>query len=117
MSVSQMAIGRLYKSIELLCGQRNANVSVELGKCLYEPLEDGIELYQAHFLLDSQHSEYTSPVAKISYDSQSQLWQFYVPKSGDDELTWVPYQALPTTNNLENILDLLESDPSGCFWS
>ncbi|GEM75113.1 DUF3024 domain-containing protein [Vibrio sagamiensis] len=117
MSVSQMAIGRLYKSIELLCGQRNANVSVELGKCLYEPLENGIELYQAHFLLDSQHSEYTSPVAKVSFDAKSQLWELYIPKSGEEDLIWIPYETLSTSSNLETILAELESDPLACFWS
>lgn len=65
MSVSQMATSRLYKLVHSLCSARNANLPVEQGKCLYEPVENGVELHRAHFLLDSQHSEYTSPVAKF----------------------------------------------------
>ncbi len=64
MSVSQMATSRLYKLVQILCSARNANLPVEQGKCL-EPIENGVELHHAHFLLDSQHSEYTSPIAKF----------------------------------------------------
>ncbi|MEL7385808.1 MAG: DUF3024 domain-containing protein, partial [Pseudomonadota bacterium] len=87
-----------------------------LGKCLYEPIENGVELYHAHFLLDSQHSEYTSPIAKILFDANTQLWCFYVPTYRGEELVWVPYERLPMSETLEVLLAELESDPQACFW-
>lgn len=116
MSVSQLATSRLYKLVHLLCTDRNANLPVEQGKCLYEPVENGVELHRAHFLLDSQHSEYTSPVAKILFDEKTQLWRFYVPSYRTGDLNWVPYETLPQSQSLEALLDELESDPLACFW-
>ncbi|MCR9936107.1 DUF3024 domain-containing protein [Vibrio antiquarius] len=116
MSVSQMATSRLYKSVQSLCSARNANLPVEQGKCLYEPVENGVELHRAHFLLDSQHCEYTSPVAKIVFDEGNQLWYFYVPTYRNELLRWVPYKPLPYSQTLEELLTELESDPQACFW-
>lgn len=117
MSVSQMATSRLHKLVQSLCVKRNANLPVEQGKCLCEFIEGGVELYHAHFLLDSQHSEYTSPVAKILFDVQMQRWQFYVPSYFGTELGWVPYEALPFSESLEDLIAELENDPLGCFWT
>ncbi|EGR3251038.1 TPA: DUF3024 domain-containing protein [Vibrio parahaemolyticus] len=116
MSVSQMATSRLYKLVQILCSARNTNLPVEQGKCLYEPIENGVELHHAHFLLDSQHSEYTSPIAKILFDSQTQLWRFYVPASRSEDIRWIPYKKLPHSHTLEDLLAELESDPQACFW-
>ncbi|MGP8307960.1 DUF3024 domain-containing protein [Vibrio sp. YIC-376] len=116
MSVSQIATSRLYKLVHSLCSERNANLPVELGKCLYEPIENGVELYRAHFLLDSQHSEYTSPVAKILFDDKTQLWRFYIPSYRTGDLKWVPYETLPYSESLEVLLGELATDPKACFW-
>lgn len=116
MSVSQMATSRLYKLVHLLCSTRNANLPVEQGKCLYEPIDGGVELHHAHFLLDSQHSEYTSPVAKILFDATMQLWRLYVPSYRTGDLKWVPYKPLPHNESLDVLLKELESDPMDCFW-
>ncbi|AXB34183.1 MAG: DUF3024 domain-containing protein [Pseudomonadota bacterium] len=117
MSVSQMATSRLHKLVQTLCARRNVNLPVEaIGKCLYEPIENGVELYHAHFLLDSQHSEYTSPIAKILFDVKTQLWCFYVPTYRGEDLVWVPYERLPMSETLEVLLAELESDPQACFW-
>ncbi len=116
MSVSQMATSRLYKLVHSLCSVRNANLPVELGKCLYEPIENGVELHHAHFLLDSQHCEYTSPVAKILFDTQTQLWRFYIPSYRTGDLKWIPYETLPYSQSLDDLLGELERDPQECFW-
>ncbi|MDF2153419.1 DUF3024 domain-containing protein [Vibrio sp. CAU 1672] len=116
MSVSQLATSRLYKSVQRLCSQRNANLPVELGKCLYQPVENGVELYHAHYLLDSQHSEYTLPIAKILFDAQRQLWLFYVPRERNGEVQWRSYRPLAQSGNLEDLIAELEQDPLDCFW-
>ncbi len=116
MSVSQMATSRLYKLIQSLCATRNANLPVEQGKCLYEPIENGVEIYCAHFLLDSQRSEYTSPVAKILFDEHAQLWRFYVPNYRTGELKWVPYETIPISQYLDTLVSELKHDPQACFW-
>ncbi|MGR5449791.1 DUF3024 domain-containing protein [Vibrio sp. PNB22_3_1] len=117
MSVSQMATSRLYKLIESLCSKRNVNLPVELGKCLYEPVENGVELYLAHFLLDSQHIDYTSPIAKITFNVNAQAWCFYVPQYQGEELHWTPYPHLPYSHSLEVLIRELESDPQAYFWA
>ncbi|PFG58380.1 Protein of unknown function (DUF3024) [Vibrio sp. ES.051] len=116
MSVSQMATSRLYKLVQSFCSTRNVNLPVEQGKCLYELVENGVELYRAHFLLDSQHSEYTSPIAKILFDASTQRWYFYVPTYRYDLLRWIPYKPLPHSKKLEDFFTELENDPQACFW-
>ncbi|WP_221071961.1 DUF3024 domain-containing protein [Vibrio alfacsensis] len=116
MSVSQMAMSRLHKLVESLCSRRNVNLPIEQGKCLYTPIEGGVELFHAHFLLDSQHSEYTSPIAKILFDIERQIWCFYVPTEFGEEIHWIPYRTLPFSPSLEMLINELESDPHACFW-
>lgn len=116
MSVTQIATNRLYKEVEELCTKRNTNVPVELGKCLYVPLETGVELHKASYLLDSRHSEYTSPVAQILFDEGQQHWLFFIARFDGENYYWEPYSALTQSAHLEDILNEIEHDPAGCFW-
>ncbi len=117
MSVTQLVISRLYKAAEKLCTQHNANLPLEQGKLLYQPVQGGVEFQKAHYLLDSQHCEYTEPCARVIFDHENQLWRCFVACSGEDMLRWEPYSALPMCEHLEPILEELKYDPQACFWS
>ncbi|WP_440887647.1 DUF3024 domain-containing protein [Vibrio sp. WZ-1] len=117
MSVSRLAMSRLNKAIQTFCSKRNASLPVELGKSLYEPIDNGVELYHAHYLLDSQHSEYTSSIARILFHEGTQTWLFFVPSEEEKEGSeWVPYSSLPRCKELEDLIAELETDPQACFW-
>ncbi|HAS6346945.1 DUF3024 domain-containing protein [Vibrio sp. IRLE0018] len=116
MSVTQIAISRLNKGAKELCTKRNVNMPVELGKCLYQPVEMGVVFYKAAFLLDSQYSDYTSPVAKIVFDEKHAKWLFFRAKYQEGTYTWEPYYPLLSTDNLQAVLSEVEHDPLACFW-
>ncbi|EOA6546256.1 TPA: DUF3024 domain-containing protein [Vibrio vulnificus] len=116
MSVTQIAISRLNKGAQALCTKRNVNLPVELGKCLYQPFEKGVIFYKAAYLLDSRHSEYTSPVAKILFDALHGEWLFFQAKFDGDTFYWEPYYPLMKSDDLDSILEEIEHDPLACFW-
>ncbi|NLS14564.1 DUF3024 domain-containing protein [Vibrio sp. SM6] len=119
MSVTQIAIGRLLRDADALCHRRNMNTAVELGKCDFEPIDHGVEFYKAHYLLDSQHSEYSESVARVIYHPSDHLWWLYIPgkvATGSDEPMWYAYPYLPNSAELSCLLEEIERDPRAYFW-
>ncbi|MGF1753897.1 DUF3024 domain-containing protein [Vibrio makurazakiensis] len=117
MSVIHMEVSRLLISAKRLCMNRNANLPVELGKSMYEPCENGVTFSKAHYLLDSSHSEYISSVAKVTFDETVYRWLVFIPCDEEQDINWMPYPFLPSTENLNTILREIEKDPKSYFWS
>lgn len=115
MSVTQIAISRLHREAEALCHRRNANTSVEVGKCYFSPIDDGIVFHKEHYLLDSQHSEYSSLVARLVYQVDKTDWILQIPDESI-EGEWTQYPPLPTSTDLLCLLNEVERDPHGYFW-
>lgn len=120
MSVIHIELNRLLVGAERLCTSRNRSLPVELGKSLYEECEGGVLFSQAHYLLDSSHSDYTNEIVCVTFDESSAYWLVTVPLEQDvttDTIAWGPYPYLPKSKDLEAVLAEIEKDPKSYFWS
>ncbi|WP_117234076.1 DUF3024 domain-containing protein [Vibrio maerlii] len=110
---------RLTRQSEALCESRNANLPAELGKAQFDTLSDGVMFSKAHYLCDSMHVDYVSPVAKVTWVAELNRWRIYMPQSLDnsEKVVWVTYPFLPTSDELSIVLHELEKDPQESFWS
>ncbi|MDN3695874.1 DUF3024 domain-containing protein [Vibrio cortegadensis] len=116
MAVIEMDMHRLERSATQLCHERNSNHPVELGKSLFETCDNGVQFSKAHYLLDSSHCEYISPVAKIEFDNQTRRWSIFVPQHSGERLIWIPYPYLPSSTDLVAVLKEIERDPKAYIW-
>ncbi|MFZ3406850.1 DUF3024 domain-containing protein [Vibrio chagasii] len=120
MSVIHIELNRLLVGAEKLCTSRNSSLPVELGKSLYEECKGGVMFLQAHYLLDSSHSDYTNDIACVTFDEHSACWLVTVPLESDettDIIAWGPYPYLPQSKDLDAVLSEIEKDPKSYFWS
>ncbi|WP_435249944.1 DUF3024 domain-containing protein [Vibrio sp. nBUS_14] len=120
MSVIHIELNRLLIGAERLCTSRNRSLPVELGKSLFEECEGGVLFSQAHYLLDSSHSDYTSEIACVTFDESLSCWLVVVPLEDNaktDSVNWGPYPYLPQSKDLDAILAEIEKDPKSYFWS
>ncbi|MFA0054571.1 MULTISPECIES: DUF3024 domain-containing protein [Vibrio] len=120
MSVIYIELNRLLIGAERLCTSRNRSLPVELGKSLYEACEGGVVFSQAHYLLDSSHSDYTNDIACVIFDELLSCWSVMVPLEGEsesDSVNWGPYPYLAKSKDLDAILSEIEKDPKSYFWS
>jgi hypothetical protein len=120
MSIIHIELNRLLVGAERICTSRNRSLPVELGKSLYEEYKGGVLFSQAHYLLDSSHSDYTNEIARVIFDESSSCWLVMVPleiEVSTDSVNWGPYPYLPKSKDLEAILSEIEKDPKSYFWS
>ncbi|MEZ9515526.1 DUF3024 domain-containing protein [Vibrio splendidus] len=120
MSVIHIELNRLLIGAERLCTSRNRSLPVELGKSLYEECEGGVLFSQAHYLLDSSHSDYTNEIVCVTFDESLSCWLVAVPLEDNtetDSVNWGPYPYLPQSKDLDAILAEIEKDPKSYFWS
>ncbi|PMH43295.1 hypothetical protein BCU68_04585 [Vibrio sp. 10N.286.49.B3] len=113
MMITNIRHNRLMKLADDLCINRNQNHPVELGKSLFEPYPEGVEFLKAHYLLDSVHSEYTKPIARLVHDIVDETWLLWFV---DEKEEWVVYPYLNQPASLEVLLTEIKYDPQGLIW-
>ncbi|MGD8109990.1 DUF3024 domain-containing protein [Vibrio sp. TRT 21S02] len=113
MSLVSLLQKQVESRAQLVCQTRNRSLPVELGKSSYEIIEEGVVFIKQHYLLDSSHCDYMSPVAKVVWDQHSNLWQLYVTDDGEK---WRPYPYLSQSNDLTAIMREIDKDPKALFW-
>jgi len=99
----------------LLCQNRNKGLPVDIGKCCFEPIENGVHFIKHHYKLDSSHLDYSTAVAKIIWNESSQSWHLNIPDSKEGH--WVPYPYLSQSNDLTSLIREIEKDPKSMFWT
>ncbi|MGY3571230.1 DUF3024 domain-containing protein [Vibrio paucivorans] len=115
-----MLVNLLQRQVEsrarVVCQNRNKGLPVELGKSSFEPLENGVQFIKQHYLLDSSHCDYSSLVARITWDVQSEKWELKIPSEEEPEEAWVPYPYLARSSDLTALTREVEKDPKSYFW-
>lgn len=99
-----------------ICKVRNQNIPAELGKASYEVTDNGVVFVKQHFLLDSAHCDYMDYIAKVSWCSETNHWQLFVPHQTLYD-QWVPYPYLAQSTDLTAIIREVDKDPKNIFWS
>ncbi|SDH90205.1 Protein of unknown function [Vibrio xiamenensis] len=102
---------QLEQRARLTCQQRNQGVCVEHGKASFEVIENGVTFIKQHYLLDSNHCSYSSPVAKVTWSNDHQKWQFDIA-----EPNWHPYPNLDISADLLTIMNEIAKDPHALIW-
>ncbi|MEH0664562.1 DUF3024 domain-containing protein [Vibrio scophthalmi] len=102
---------------EMICKHRNQSLPAEFGKASYEMAGQGVVFIKQFFLLDSNHCEYMSPVAKVDWNDDLGAWQLFMlsPEESDQE-SWTPYPYLPPSLDLTAIMREVDKDPKAVFW-
>ncbi|GAB2640305.1 DUF3024 domain-containing protein [Vibrio panuliri] len=100
---------------ETICRGRNQNLPAELGKAIFEPIENGVVFFKQHYLLDSAHCDYTSQVAKVHWDETNSQWCLFIADTSEDD-QWLPYPYLAQSTDLTAIMRELDKDPKSLFW-
>ena len=117
MTVVNLLQRQIERRAELVCHSRNRSLPVDLGKSSFEPIDNGVQFIQQHYKLDSIHSEYSSPVARIVWDADARHWELYIPTREDNSEMWVPYPFLSKSSDLTAVMREIEKDPKSYFWS
>lgn len=112
-------VSLLQKQVEsraqIICQQRNQSTPAELGKASYETLPNGVIFSKQHFLLDSNHCDYTTSVAKVIWSDEDKKWQLFQLCETDSD-TWIPYPFLASSSDLTAIMREVAKDPKTIFW-
>ncbi len=138
--VIDLSVCRLHRDAVKMCSRRNTNLCFEQGKSLCERCDDGVVFYFSHFKLDSMHSDFSSPVAKIVLDSEQQGWRCFFVNHGFESLleyhqqqlsdffaerylsvmneryAWKVYSPLPSSLDATSLLREVEQDPHRMIW-
>ncbi|MCG9750190.1 DUF3024 domain-containing protein [Vibrio brasiliensis] len=115
MSVVSLLQRQVESRAQLICQQRNRSLPAELGKASYEAIGHGVVFIKQHFLLDSSHCDYMTPVAKVAWSDKRRCWELFMP----DDLVidhWLPYPFLAQSNDLTAIMREVDKDPKSMFW-
>jgi hypothetical protein len=113
MPVVNLLQRQIERRAELLCHSRNKSLPVDLGKSFYEPLENGVQFIKNFYKIDSSHLEYSSPVAKIEWSEQDNMWALFI---ADEESRWLPYPYLQRSADLTALMREVEKDPKSYIW-
>lgn len=112
-------ISLLQKQVEVraeaICRHRNQSMPTELGKADFESITNGVIFFNQHYLLDSSHFDYTSPVAKVCWDEGDQAWLLFMMDEQSEE-EWIAYPYLSQSQDLTAIMRELDKDPENLFW-
>ena len=117
--VTMSLVSLLQKQVEIraeaICRHRNQSMPTELGKADFESITNGVIFFNQHYLLDSSHFDYTSPVAKVCWDEGNQAWLLFMMDEQSEE-EWLAYPYLSQSQDLTAIMRELDKDPENLFW-
>ncbi|MDC0609754.1 DUF3024 domain-containing protein [Vibrio sp.] len=114
MSVVNLMQRQIERRADLLCQNRNKGLPVGIGKCCYEPINNGVQFIKHHYKLDSSHFDYSTLVAQVTWEEAKRAWLLTIPNESEGE--WVPYPFLAQSDDLTAVIREIEKDPKSLFW-
>lgn len=114
MRVVNLLQRKIERRAKLLCEARNQGLPVGIGKSSFESIENGVQFIKHHYKLDSCQCDYSTIVAKITWNNSERIWNVFVP---DEDNHWVPYPFLSNSHDLTAVIREVEKDPKSVFWS
>lgn len=116
MSVVNLILHQLEKAADLACHRRNQNLPFEVGTANYAVVEQGVVFMQNHYKMDSNHSDYSSVVAKITYTEHPLYWSLWLRQETQGTETWIPYEYLSGSRTLKEVIEVVVMDPHNSIW-
>ncbi|WP_413283356.1 DUF3024 domain-containing protein [Vibrio sp. MA40-2] len=119
MHISEIEQFRLEKAVSAMCSSRNQSILAEMGKAQYEIYSEGVIFTKLCFLLDSSHVNNEYSIAKLEYNSSTNVWALFVAQrdqSSDELLAWLPYPHLKPNTDFMPLLNEIELDPYQLIW-
>lgn len=72
-----------------------------------------IEIFETRPVWQSPDESVENPIIKATYVKRRDVWRIFWQRA---DLRWHRYDPEPEVHRLEDVLDVAERDPHGCFY-
>ena len=114
MAISEFEIKRIEKYVGEFVEKRRPEPKIrnmlDIG---FRISGQSFEIFEIRPQWDNPERQIEIPVAKATYIKSRKEWQLFWKRA---DLKWHSYQPFPTSKLLEEILEVINQDPHGCFW-
>jgi hypothetical protein len=114
MTISEFEIKRIEKYVgEFVANRRPEPYLRDKLDIGFRISGQSFEIYEIRPQWDDPDKKIEGPIAKATYVKSKKIWQLFWMRA---DLKWHSYKPFPTSKTLEEILEVINQDPHGCFW-
>ena len=114
MALSEFEIKRYEKSVKAFIDKNRPPAHIRKELDLGYKLENqSIEIFEIRPRWDNPKEIIETPVAKATYVKTQGIWKVYWQRA---DLKWHSYEPHPIAENIEDFLEVVESDEHACFF-
>lgn len=114
MALSEFEIKRIEKLVGEFIEQRRPAASIRNKADLsFRTTGQSFEILEIRPQWDNPGKKTESPIARATYVKSKKLWKLFWMRA---DMKWHGYEPHPTSESIEEILEVIGQDSHACFW-